>query len=129
MSQRATQTDVARRAGISRATVSNVLTNRSGGAVPISEQTRQRVLAAVAELGYQPHAAARSLRSGRSGTVGVLIPDAANPLFWSIVRGAESVTREHGLQLALAVADGEAEGERRSLRALPSSGSMVSSYS
>jgi LacI family transcriptional regulator len=116
--KRATQLDVARRAGVSRATVSNVLTNRTGGKVPITAETQQRVLAAVEELGYQPHAAGRSLRSGRSGTVGVLIPDAANPLFWTIMRGAEAVTREHGYQLAITIADPEAEGERRSLRAL-----------
>jgi LacI family transcriptional regulator, galactose operon repressor len=118
MTRRATQLDVARKAGVSRATVSNVLTNRTGGNVPISAETRQRVLAAAEELSYQPHAAARSLRSGRSGAVGVLIPDANNPHFWSIVRGAESVTRVHGYQLALTVAESEAEGEQRSLRAL-----------
>ncbi len=118
MANRATQLDVARRAGVSRATVSNVLTNRTGGHVPISDDTRRRVLAAVEELGYQPHAAARSLRSGRSGFLGLLIPDANNPFVWSIVRGAEMATREHGYQLALTIADLEAEDERRALRAL-----------
>lgn len=118
MAQRATQVDVARRAGVSRATVSNVLTNRTGGSVPISADTRRRVLAAVDELGYQPHGAASSLRSGRSGVLGILIPDASNPLFWSVVRGVEMVTRDHAYQLALTIADPEAEGERRSLRAL-----------
>ena len=96
MSRRVTQSDVARRAGVSRATVSNVLNNRVGGSVRIPLETRQRVLAAVEELGYQPHAAARSLRSGQSGTVGLLIPDATNPHFWGIVRGVEAVTRQHG---------------------------------
>lgn len=118
MVHRTTQVDVARRAGVSRATVSNVLTNRTGGNVPISEDTRRRVLAAVEELGYQPHAAARSLRSGRSGVLGILIPDAGNPVYWDVVRGAELVTRERGYQLALTIADPQAEGERRALRAL-----------
>jgi LacI family transcriptional regulator len=118
MVERITQMDVAQRAGVSRATVSNVLTNRTGGNVPISEETRQRVLAAIADLGYQPHAAARSLRSGRSGALGLLIPDAANPLYWSVVRGVEAVARTHGYQLALSISDGDADDERRSLRAL-----------
>jgi len=118
MSRRVTQADVARRAGVSRATVSNVITNRAGGHVPISDETRRRVLAAIAELGYQPHAAARSLRSGRSGMVGLLIPDASNPHFWGVVRGVEAVTREHGYHLVLAVTGLEAGRERQSLHAL-----------
>ncbi len=118
MSRRVTQSDVARRAGVSRATVSNVLNDRVGGSVRIPLETRQRILAVAQELGYQPHAAARSLRSGRSGTVGLLIPDATNPHFWGIVRGVEAVTRQHGYQLVLAVTALEPDRERESLRAL-----------
>lgn len=118
MSRRVTQWDVARRAGVSRATVSNVITHRAGGAVPISEETRQRVLAAIAELGYQPHAAARSLRSGSSRTIGLVIPDANNPHFWRIVRGVEEVTRQEGYQLVLAITALQPERERQSLQAL-----------
>ena len=118
MSRRVTQSDVARRAGVSRATVSNVINNRTGGNVAITEETRRRILATVAELGYHPNAAARSLRSGSSGTVGLLIPDVANPHFWAIVRGVEAVTRAQGYQLALAVAGLDAERERALLRDL-----------
>jgi len=118
VSKRVTQSDVARQAGVSRATVSNVLNNRIGGGVRIREDTRQRILAVARELGYQPHAVARSLRSGRSGTIGLLIPDACNPHFWGIVRGVESVARQHGYQLVLTVTALEPERERESLRAL-----------
>jgi LacI family transcriptional regulator len=118
VSNRVTQSDVARRANVSRATVSNVITGRSGGNVQITEETRERVLAAVAELGYQPHAAARSLRSGRSDTIALLVPDGSNPHWWAIVRGVELVTREHGCQLVLSITGQEATRERQSLRAL-----------
>ncbi|MGC0328178.1 DNA-binding LacI/PurR family transcriptional regulator [Streptomyces sp. SAI-170] len=70
-----TSADVARLAGVSRATVSYVLNNTS--AVRISEPTRRRVHAAAKELGYVPHAAARSLRAGHSRTV--LMPAPAVP--------------------------------------------------
>ncbi|MBM4458912.1 MAG: LacI family transcriptional regulator [Chloroflexi bacterium] len=118
MSIRVTQSDVARRAGVSRATVSYVITGRAGGSVQITEETRQRVLAAVAELGYQPHAAARSLRSGRTDTIALLVPDGSNPHWWAIVRGVEAVTRAQGCQLVLSITGQEAERERQSLRAL-----------
>ncbi len=118
MARRVTQSDVARLAGVSRATVSNVITGHTGGNVQITEETRRRVMAAVAALGYQPHAAARSLRSGRTDTVALLIPDGSNPHWWAIVRGVEAVTREHGCQLVLSIGGQEAERERRALHAL-----------
>ena len=75
-----TSADVARLAGVSRATVSYVLNDSAGGR--ISEQTRQRVRAAAEELGYIPHAAARSLRAGHTGIVLLTIPEVVfGPLF------------------------------------------------
>ena len=71
-----TSAEVARQAGVSRTTVSFVLNgvlNRG-----ISEATRERVLAVARSMGYQPNAAARSLASGQTGTVGVVIPKAAH---------------------------------------------------
>lgn len=72
-SRRPTAADVARRAGLSRATVSYVLNNTPHQAIP--EVTRQRVLDAASELGYTPSAAARTLSSGRSDVVLLLLPD------------------------------------------------------
>ena len=71
--RRPTGADVARRAGLSRATVSYVLNDTPHQAIP--EPTRQRVLAAAAELGYTPSAAGRALRSGHSEVVLLLLPD------------------------------------------------------
>jgi len=65
--ERSTSTDVARRAGVSRATVSYVLNGRDDQSIP--EATRQRVLTAARDLGYVPHAASRALRAGRSPLV------------------------------------------------------------
>ncbi len=71
--RRATSADVAREAGLSRATVGYVLNDVPHQSIP--EPTRQRVLAAAAKLGYRPSAAARSLRTGRSDLVLCLLPD------------------------------------------------------
>lgn len=87
--KRPTQVDVARLAGVSRATVSYVINNRTDGKVPISEETRQRVLAAIAELDYVPDARAQALRSGNTKTIGLIIPDIHNPHFWEIADGVE----------------------------------------
>lgn len=72
--------DVAKRAGVAIATVSAVI-NRSA---PVSEETIQRVDQAIAEIGYTPHGAAQSLRSGQSKLIGLLIPDIVNPHFATV---------------------------------------------
>src|SRR6185312_14686232 len=73
MTRRVTSADVAREAGLSRATVSYVLNDTPHQKIP--DETRQRVLATAARLGYAPSAAARALRSGRSELVLCLLPD------------------------------------------------------
>jgi LacI family transcriptional regulator len=80
-------TDVARRAGVSTATVSRVL-NRN---YPVSDGVRQRVLAAVRDLGYVANAHARALLTSTSGTVGVILHDVSDPYFAEIVRGIQDV--------------------------------------
>jgi LacI family transcriptional regulator len=77
--------DVARQAGVHPATASRALNPETR--LLVSEDTAGRVLAAAAELGYRPNAVARSLRTRRSHTVGVLIPDLNNPLFPPMIRG------------------------------------------
>src|SRR6478735_11133884 len=84
--RRPTATDVAQRAGVSQANVSNVMNNTPHQV--ISETTRQRVLTAAVELGYTPSAAARMLVSGRSDVVLLLLPD------WPIGLGVASLLDE-----------------------------------
>ena len=84
-----TITDVARKAYVSKATVSHVLNNTRF----VEDGTRQRVLQAVAELGYRPNALARSLTTRRTGTIGMIVSDASNHFFAELLRGAEDVLR------------------------------------
>ena len=103
--KRPTQVDVARRAGVSRATVSYALNGRTNGQVPISSETLQRVLEAVRELGYEPDARAQALRSGSTKTIGLIIPDIHNPHFWENADGVEQEARATGYHLLLSSMD------------------------
>ncbi|MEU8820572.1 LacI family DNA-binding transcriptional regulator [Actinoplanes sp. NPDC048796] len=89
--------DVARQAGVSVGTVSNVL-NRPDVVAPA---TRERVTAAIASLGYVLHEPARALKAGRSRTVGLIVPDIANPFFADVARGAERVADRHDVIVTL----------------------------
>ncbi|MCR9121727.1 MAG: LacI family transcriptional regulator [Phyllobacteriaceae bacterium] len=89
--------DVATLAGVSRMTVSRVLNNRGGA----SQETQRRIREAASQLNYRPNAMARSLKSRRSQTVGVMVPDISNPFFPEIFRGAESIAQAHGYTLIL----------------------------
>jgi len=92
-------------AGVSRATVSYVLNDLVSEPVPISEETRKRVLAAVEELGYEPDARAQALRSGQTKTVGLIIPDMRNPHFWQTADGVAQELRAAGYRLLLSSGD------------------------
>jgi len=98
---RPTQVDVARIAGVSRATVSYVLNGLTEGRVPISDETRQRVLDAIEELGYEPDARAQALRSGETKTIALIIPDLRNPHFCEYATGIEEAARASGYHLLL----------------------------
>ncbi|HEX6818587.1 MAG TPA: LacI family DNA-binding transcriptional regulator [Ktedonobacterales bacterium] len=89
-----TSVDVARRAGVSQSAVSLVLGGKSAGRV--GEQTRDAILAAARELGYQPNRAARALRSDQTRLVALAVPDVTNPYFASALQGAEREARQHG---------------------------------
>ena len=100
-----TSADVARHAGVSRATVSYVLNDSANGRV--SEQTRQRVRAAAEELGYVPHAAARSLRAGHTGIVLLTMPDAVfGPLFTGFLSELRGALRALGYPIVIYVDPG-----------------------
>jgi LacI family transcriptional regulator len=103
--KRPTQFDVAHLAGVSRATVSYVVNGLADGQVPISEETRRRVLEAIEELGYVPDARAQALRSGSTKTIGLILPDIRNPHFWQTADGVEQELRAAGYHLLLSSAD------------------------
>ncbi|MFT4109794.1 LacI family DNA-binding transcriptional regulator [Propionicimonas sp.] len=94
-----TRNDVARLAGVSSAVVSYVV---NGGPRPVAEATRAKVLAAIDKLGYRPNAAARSLITGRSDLIGLIVPDVRNPYFAALARAVETEARAQGVNLVLA---------------------------
>jgi LacI family transcriptional regulator len=97
--KRPTQSDIARLAGVSRATVSYVLSNRISGRVPISPETVRRVLDAAEKLKYEPDARAHALRLGETKIIGLLVPDLRNPHFWQIIYGIETAAHKAGYDL------------------------------
>jgi LacI family transcriptional regulator len=102
--------DVAARAGVHPATASRALNPETR--LLVSEETAGRVLQAAAALGYRPNPVARSLRTRRSHTVGVLIPDLNNPLFPPIVRGLEDRLAHDGYVALIGNTDSDDERER-----------------
>ena len=103
--------DVALLAGVHPATASRALNLETR--LLVSEQTASRVLAAATELGYRPNTVARSLRTRRSHTIGVLIPDLNNPLFPPIVRGLADGLESHGYVALIGNTDGDDGRGRR----------------
>ena len=118
--KRPTQKDVALRAGVSRSTVSYVLNDQKLLKVPISDETRKRVLEAIDELGYAPDARAQSLRSGNTNIVGVIIPAIQNPFFWQIISGISESLQAAGYSLHLAHHPLDEQQEANTLRQLAS---------
>lgn len=99
--KRPTQKDVAKKAGVSRSTVSYVLNDQEDLKIAISDETRQRVMDAIAELGYEPDARAQALRRGNTNIVGVIIPVIENPFFWQTLTGITDALRDAGYSLHL----------------------------
>lgn len=108
--------DVAREAGVHPATVSRVLNPDKRHL--ISHETVERVEEVAARLGYQINSIGRGLRTRRSFTVGVVLPDLTNPLFPPLVRGVEDVLRPAGYTALLTNTDSEPEREVSDIRAL-----------
>lgn len=110
----ATIRDVAREARVSVATVSRAL-NGTGN---VAEAVRVRVLEAATRLRYTPHAAARSLSSRRTQTLGVVLPDLHGEFFSELVRGIDLVARQHGLHLLVSSYHGHPDEQGAALRAM-----------
>ena len=110
----ATIRDVAKLAGVSPTTVSHVI----NGTRFVREETRARVLEAMRRLNYQPNRLARSLRQKRTHTLGLLIPNSANPFFAEVLRGIEDACFEMGYSVILCNADDDPEKELEYLSVL-----------
>lgn len=89
--------DVAARAGVSKTTVSHVI----NGTRFVEEETRSKVLQAIQELHYRPSAAARSLTTKRTGTIGIVISESSNPFFGDLLLGVEEVLRPQNYALMI----------------------------
>ncbi|WP_344892991.1 LacI family DNA-binding transcriptional regulator [Nonomuraea antimicrobica] len=105
-------TEVAARAGVSVTTVSHVLSGRR----PVAESTRTRVLQVIEQLGYQPDTLARGLRTRRTMTVGLLVPDLTNPFYPMVLRGLNDVLVPAGYHAIVCDTDGTREQELAFLR-------------
>jgi LacI family transcriptional regulator len=95
--------DVARRAGVGAATVSRVI----NGGQNVSARTLAAVQKAIAELGYHPNQAARSLKGARTKTIGLIVPSVADPFFSTAAAAIQSVAREHGTLVLLAASENQ----------------------
>lgn len=102
-----TLADVARAAGVSKATASRALSRPD----MVAADTRERVLAVAATMGFEFNASARALTTGRTGLIGVLVPSIANPYFAPIVTGVQRALSAHGENILLAVSEGSQSSE------------------
>src|SRR5512142_849454 len=110
----ATIKDVARQADVSLATVSHVINHTRF----VSDELRTRVLSAMVALNYRPNAAARSLRSGETRTIGLIVPDNSNPFFAEIARIIEDIGFDNGYSVILCNSDGNIQKEKSYIQLL-----------
>jgi DNA-binding LacI/PurR family transcriptional regulator len=113
----ATVRDIAAAAGVSIATVSRVLTEADH---PVSGEKRQRVLEAARNLDYRPNYVARSLRTDRSATIGIITDNVESPHTTGMIRGIQDVMRQAGYICVIISADWDPEAEREAIRDLVS---------
>lgn len=109
LTRRATRADVARRARVSVATVSYVINN---GPRPVAKATRERVLRAIRQLDYRPSEVARSLRLQKTRTIGLILPDTANPFYAALAKGVEDTGFSHGYSVLFCHSDYDAAREQ-----------------
>ena len=101
--------DVARKAGVSSATVSRVLNDRPH----VRENTKKRVMDTINEMNYTPNALARKLSTGNTLNIGFLIPDIENPFFSHLLRGLTNAAEQYGYNIFLYGTDDSVEKEHR----------------
>jgi DNA-binding LacI/PurR family transcriptional regulator len=104
--RKVTMRDVAKAANVSQSTVSRILSpSTSQSKVPISEETIEKVLLVVKELGYQPNQYARSLRGQKNHVIGMLIADISNPFYHPMVRAVQDVASHYHYSVMIANSD------------------------
>jgi len=106
--------DVARLAGVSAGTVSNVFS----GNRPVTPELAAKVREAAQRIGYQPDRAASQLRAGKARVIGVLVPELTNPFFTSLIAAIEAAAAEDGFDILVASSGGYAESEAARLATL-----------
>ncbi len=111
--------DIAEKAGVSKATVSRVLNKRPEG---VGAETRERIQKILCETGFQPSGLARGLATGKSRTVGLIIPNITNPYFPMLVRGVEDALNQSGYSLLLCNSCGDIVKEKNYVRVLMEKG-------
>jgi DNA-binding LacI/PurR family transcriptional regulator len=102
-----TMSDVAREAGVSKMTVSNVINGRTGA----SEETRTRVMAAIQRLGYRVNTVARHFRAGRSGAIGLLVPHLDGPYYAHLAVRLDTLARQRGYHVIVERTEARRDGE------------------
>lgn len=108
--------EVADLAGVSIGTVSHVI----NGAVPVSDQLRSKVLAAIRTLDYHPNHIARSLKTSKTRTLGIIVPDMTIPFFPKVIRGAEAAARRQGYSVIAVNSDDNAARQKEVMSLLRS---------
>src|SRR3981189_3201797 len=106
--------DVARESGVSIFTVSAVVNNKSH----VGKALRERVEAAIQKLNYRPNLIARSMIKQKTQTIGMIVPDIANPFFPMVVRGAEDAALKQGYNLLLCNSDDTLQKEESAIELL-----------
>ena len=106
--------DIAKDLGVSMITISKVLRNHPD----IGDETRERVLARVKELDYRPNFAARSLVTGRSYLVGLVVPDLLHPFFAEVAKSLSEVLRQSGYYLIVSSSDEDPDLEEQEINQL-----------
>lgn len=114
--RRVTQGDVAKKANVSQAMVSYIVNDNKSVTIP--DETRQRVLDVMDELGYFPNITARRLRSSKTYTIAGIIPDITNPFYPAFERGIQDVANRHNYDLVMYNTDGTLEREQKCLRSM-----------
>ncbi len=112
-----TMRDVAQRAGVAQSTVSRVL-NQSASSVSISEETHQKVMKAVSELGYYPNMTARALRTQRTHMIAIMVADISNAFYYSVARAIQDFFFPHNYDVLIANTDHLYEDEQRFCQAM-----------